>query len=169
MKKMAVIALLVFLPVGAGAADLSTLQSSSMGVTLFFEMNGVLVQEVAKVPRDKMVENEMKSVIDLLAAGSAASGPVVPNKARLETVFLGSGRTAYLNFNENFVTDHPGGITQEILTVAGVCQTVFANFDVDGIRFLVKGSELKTIAGHVDIESVISRPQCDRLSQYRRE
>ncbi len=169
MKKIILLALFAFSPLAASATEPPAAQSPLLGITLFFEADGALAKETANIPRDKLVENEMKSSMDRLAAGSATLEPVLAKSVKLETVFLGADRIAYLNFNENFVADHPGGITQEIITLAGVCQTVFSNFDVDGIRLLAKGKEIKSVAGHVDIESAISRAQCDRFLQYRKE
>lgn len=168
MKRMLFAAILLFLPFKAFAQE-PPVQSPPLNVTLFFEENGALKGEAAKVPSATFVENNVKAVFDRLAEGSQTLGAVLPKTAKLETVLIGEDKTVYLSFNEAFLSDFPGGITQEILTASAICQTVFANFDFPAVQLLVKGKELKTLAGHVDMESPITRPQCGALAKYKRE
>ncbi|MBI5178942.1 MAG: GerMN domain-containing protein [Nitrospinae bacterium] len=144
-------------------------QSPPLAVTLFFEENGDLKGETASLPSGTFVEDNVKAVFDRLAEGSQTLGAVLPKTAKLETVLIGEDKTVYLSFNEAFLADFPGGITQEILTASAICQTVFANFDFPAMQLLVKGKELKTLAGHVDVESPINRAQCGTLAKYKRE
>jgi hypothetical protein len=76
-------------------------------------------------------------------------------------------KTVYLDFNEDLAAKHPGGITMEVLAVASICKTVLSNFDLEAVRLLQKGKELKTIAGHLDVESKITRQKCEALAKFK--
>jgi spore germination protein GerM len=169
MRTAFFMAVCLLLPSFAVAQEPPPPQSPTLGIALFFEADGALKPETATIARDQFTENQIKAAFDLLAAGSKTLGPVLPPAAKVESVLIDGDKTAYLSFNESAAADHPGGITQEILTVGAICQTVLANFNLEGVRILVKGREMKTLAGHLDIESTITRAQCDRLMKYRRD
>lgn len=142
-----------------------------MTVSLYFENAGLLAPETAQIPLGDLLENRVKAAVDRLIAGPAAAPliPTMPKTATLRRVFTGVDRSLYLDFDTNMAAGHPGGITAEILTVASICKTVMANFNADSVMILVEGKEIKTLAGHLDIERPITRAGCETLADYRRE
>ncbi len=142
-----------------------------MTVSLYFENAGMLAPETAQIPLGDLLENRVKEAVNRLIAGPAAAPLTspLPKNAALRRVFTGVDRNLYLDFDMNIVTRHPGGITAEILAVASICKTVMANFNADSVTILVEGKEIKTLAGHLDIERPITRMGCEALAGYRRE
>lgn len=142
-----------------------------MTVSLYFESVGLLAPETAQIPLGDLLENRVKEAINRLIAGPTAAPltPTLPKNATLRRVFTGVDRNLYLDFDMNIVTRHPGGITAEIIAVASICKTAMANFSADSVSILVEGKEIKTLAGHLDIERPISRMGCEALAGYRRE
>ncbi len=142
-----------------------------MTVSLYFENAGLLSPETAQIPLGDLLENRVKEAVNRLIAGPAdtALAATLPKNAALRRVFTGVDRNLYLDFDIDLITRHPGGITAEILSVASICKTVMANFNADSVTILVEGKEIKTVAGHLDIERPITRPGCEALAGYRRE
>ncbi len=142
-----------------------------MTVSLYFENAGVLVPEAAQIPLGDLLENRVKDAVNRLITGPAEPplAPTLPKEAVLRRVFTGVDRNLYLDFDMNLITRHPGGITAEILSVASICKTVMANFNADSVTILVEGKEIKTLAGHLDIERPITRLGCEALAGYRRD
>lgn len=142
-----------------------------MTVSLYFENAGLLVPEAAQIPLGELLENRVKEAVNRLIAGPATAPltATLPKTASLRRVFTGVDRNLYLDFEMNITAQHPGGITAEIISVASICKTVMANFNADSVTILVEGKEIKTLAGHLDIERPITRIGCEALAGYRRE
>lgn len=142
-----------------------------MTVSLYFENAGLLVPETAQIPLGDLLENRVKEAVNRLIAGPATMplSATLPKTAALRRVFTGVDRNLYLDFEMNITAQHPGGITGEIISVASICKTVMANFNADSVTILVEGKEVKTLAGHLDIERPITRIGCEALVAYRRE
>lgn len=186
MKKTALLLFLAATPLSARAETVIPLPSPPpvaapaqqpaggpllMTVSLYFENAGLLAPETAQIPLGDLLENRVKAAVDRLIAGPAAAplAPTMPKTATLRRVFTGVDRSLYLDFDMNMAAGHPGGITAEILTVASICKTVMANFNANSVTILVEGKEVKTLAGHLDIERPITRADCETLADYRRE
>jgi spore germination protein GerM len=171
MKAALTICLFIFAVLPANAEENSTQAQPTnpyKAVSLYFEnVDGQLATEQASIPRDPILEKEIKSAIEFLASGPQKLAPTIPKSAVPETVFLDGQKIVYLDFSQEISTNHPGGITNEIISVASVCKTVLANFEVEGLRILIKGQEAKTLAGHVDLDGIITRQKCDNLARYK--
>ena len=155
----ALTACLLLMPAPAISKDRTGLGTSTREVTLFFDKAGVLKPEIRDIPRNKYVEFEIRAVIEQLIAGSANYGRTVPQSAKINRVFVDSRNIVYLDFNSRFKKDHPGGITCEILTVASITRTIFANFDALAVQILSDGREMKTLAGHLDTLHPLTREE----------
>ncbi len=71
-----------------------------------------LVPEKRYIPREKDPDAQAKRLVNALIEGSK-SGNVntLPSKAGVKDVKIASDRTAYVNFNREFIQNHPGGTT----------------------------------------------------------
>ncbi len=137
-------------------------------ITLFLPgPDGRLTTQTAGVRREAVLEKEIKSALDILSAEWEKAAGAPPKSAKVQTVFIDAQKTVFLAYNEEISARHPGGITMELASAASICKTVLDNYDVDGVRFLQKGKELKTLAGHVDVGSRITRVKCDNLAAFR--
>jgi len=158
----ALTACLLLISVPAISKNPTGLTSSTREVTLFFDKAGVLKPEIRDIHRSKFIESEIRAVIEQLIAGSANYGRTVPQNATINRVFVDSRNIVYLDFNSRFKKDHPGGITCEILTVASIARTIFANFDALGVQILSDGQEMKTLAGHLDTLHPLTRGELQK-------
>lgn len=142
-----------------------------MTVSLYFENAGLLAPETAQIPLGDLLENRVKEAVNRLIAGPSAAPltATLPKTAALRRVFTGVDRNLYLDFDMNITAQHPGGITGEIISTASICKTVMANFNADSVTILVEGKEIKTLAGHLDLERPITRIGCEALAGYRRD
>ncbi len=167
MNRALVLLVLSLLP-AAPPAVAPRARANQRVITLFLPgPDGRLTTEIAGVPREAVLEKEIKSALDMLSAEWEKSAVAPPKSAKVQTVFIDAQKTVYLAYNEEISARHPGGITMEIASAASICKTVLDNYDVDGVRFLQKGKELRTLAGHVDVGSGITRAKCDNMAAFR--
>jgi len=158
----ALTACLLFISAPAISKNQTGLAGSTREVTLFFDNAGVLKPEIRDIPRNKYIEFEIRAVIEQLIGGSTNYGRTVPQNAKINRVFVDSRNIVYLDFNSRLIKDHPGGITCEILTVASITRTIFANFDTLGVQILSDGKEMETLAGHLDTKHPLTRGEVQK-------
>lgn len=77
--------------------------------------------------------------------------PVPPGTA-LRALFVTPAGEAYLDLSRELVAAHPGGSTNELLTIYALVDALTVNLPaVTAVQLLVEGQELDTLAGHVDL------------------
>ena len=104
------------------------------------------------------VEQAKRLVEAQLAAPTAPLASAIPQGTRLRTVFLTSSGDAYIDLSGELQTNHPGGTTNEILTVYTLVSALTANLPaVTGVQILVDGKEVGTLAGHLDLRRPIEQ------------
>lgn len=112
------------------------------------------------VAERRVVENSGDDValgrrlIELLVQGPNDGGSrTLPADARLRAFFIDKAGTAYVDFDAEAFTGHPGGAGAELLSIYAMVDTLGLNVDsVRSVKFLVGGHEAATLAGHVDIK-----------------
>jgi len=106
-------------------------------------------REIAVVP-DPI--NQMGLVVTELIRGSKTGlVPTFPEDTRVKNIFLDDAGTVYVNFSRELQTGFPGGAWTETLTIYSLANTLALNFDdVKRVQLLVEGSEIETLAGHID-------------------
>ena len=76
----------------------------------------------------------------------------------MRTVFLTSAGDAYVDLSAELQSNHPGGTTNEILTVYSLVQALTSNLPaVSGVQILIDGKEVDTLAGHLDLRRPIEQ------------
>ena len=74
-----------------------------------------------------------------------------PDAALLQFYLLADG-TAIADFSENLETETPSGILNEEMAVDSIVRTLGANLsNVRRIKFLIRGQDAETLAGHLDL------------------
>src|SRR5262245_22441570 len=87
-----------------------------------------------------------------LAAAPAPYVSPIPPGTRLKTVFLTSKGEAYVDLSPEVQRNHPGGTTNELLTVYALVDTLTSNLPaISGVQILVDGKEIDSLAGHLDL------------------
>ncbi|PLY01287.1 MAG: hypothetical protein C0623_05570 [Desulfuromonas sp.] len=122
-------------------------------VTLYFASPGglYLVSETRQIGCSDETDC-IRTVVEALASGPVQAGlEVVPAKTLVRSVEVDSG-TAIIDFNQEFVSGHPGGSHSELMTVYALANSVAVNFPhLRQISVLVEGKPVKTLKGHVDL------------------
>lgn len=103
------------------------------------------------------------------AALAPPPGPYVspiPAGTKLRTLFITGKGEAYVDLSGEVQKNHPGGTTNEILTVYSLVDTLTANLPaITGVQLLIDGKETDTLAGHLDLR----RPLEQNLTYANRQ
>jgi spore germination protein GerM len=126
-------------------------------IVLYFadETGTCLKQETRKIPKE---EGLARATINQLIVGPMTSGllPTIPVNTLLEDINIADG-ICTVDFSMELSSEHPGGLTNEELTVYSIVNTLTQFPSVEQVKILVNGKEVKTIAGHVDVSQAMSR------------
>ena len=91
-----------------------------------------------------------------LMAPAPPLASAIPPGTRLRTLFLTSGGDAYIDVTSELQTNHPGGTTNEILTVYSLVSALTSNLPaVTGVQILIDDKEVDSLAGHLDLRRPI--------------
>jgi hypothetical protein len=98
----------------------------------------------------------------IIEAQIAAAPPphvsAIPDGTKLRTVFFAKAGEIYVDLTADVQTNHPGGTTNETLTVYALVSAVTSNLPaVTGVQILVEGKEVDTLAGHLDLRRPIEQ------------
>lgn len=142
------------MPILSETAPKISEKDEKVKISLYFaSMDGEhLVVESREIYRTASEIDQIKqAVMELINGSSKDLVPVIPDGTVLKEVYLDKNGTAYVDFSAEFVQNHPGGSSGEIMTIYGIVNTLCANFsDVKSVRILVEGKEIETISGHLD-------------------
>jgi len=84
----------------------------------------------------------------------------IPRGTRLRAIYVTEQGEAFVDLSGEVTTAHPGGATTELLTVYAIVGALTANLPaITAVQILVNGSEVDTLAGHVDLRHPL---QADR-------
>ena len=82
----------------------------------------------------------------------------IPPGTKLRTLFVTAGGDAYVDLSAEVQANHPGGTTNEILTVYSLVSALTSNLPaVTGVQILIDGKEVDTLAGHLDLRRPIEQ------------
>lgn len=82
----------------------------------------------------------------------------IPAGTRLRSIYLTEANEAFVDLSAEVRSAHPGGLTNEILTVYAVVDALTVNLPaLAGVQILVDGREVDTLAGHVDLRRPLTR------------
>ena len=82
----------------------------------------------------------------------------IPAGTKLRTVFFTKAGEIYVDLSADVQTNHPGGTTNETLTVYALVSALTSNLPaVTSVQILVDGKEVDTLAGHLDLRRPIEQ------------
>lgn len=82
----------------------------------------------------------------------------IPPGTKLRTVFFTKRGEIFVDLSADLQTNHPGGTTNETLTVYALVSALTSNLPaVTGVQILVEGKEVDTLAGHLDLRRPIEQ------------
>ena len=83
---------------------------------------------------------------------------LVPAGTMLRAFYVSDRGDAFVDLSPEVSTMHPGGSTNELLTVYAIVNTVTANLSsVQRVQILIDGKQADTLAGHVDLRRPFER------------
>jgi hypothetical protein len=93
-----------------------------------------------------------------IAPAPAPQVSAIPAGTKLRTVFFTKSGEIYVDLSAEVQANHPGGTTNETLTVYSLVSALTANLPaVTSVQILVEGKEVDTLAGHLDLRRPIEQ------------
>ena len=93
-----------------------------------------------------------------LEAAPAPYLSLIPQGTMLRAFYITDRGDAFVDLSPEVSTMHPGGSTNELLTVYALVNTVTANLSsVQRVQILIGGKQADTLAGHVDLRRPFER------------
>ena len=91
-----------------------------------------------------------------IAAAPEGQVSAIPPGTKLRTVFFTKAGEIYVDLSGDVQANHPGGTTNETLTVYALVSALTSNLPaVTSVQILVDGKEVDTLAGHLDLRRPI--------------
>ena len=142
-------------------APAATTQGGNIKAQLFYlGDDGVSLTAVEReVPfGDNTVEQAKAIVGAQIAPAAAPLVSAIPAGTTLRALFITRGGEAYVDLSRELVSGHPGGSTNELLTIRTLVDVLTTNLPaITAVQLLVDGKELDTLAGHVDLRRPFTR------------
>jgi hypothetical protein len=137
--------------VPAGELPTPTPAPEQQVVLLFIGSDGRLHPELRQVRLPKELDARVRVVVsELLFGPTGGLGPVVPYPAEVNSVFVDSDGSAYVD-----ITAPPApldGSHTELMLVYGVVDSVLLNCpELNAVQILFGGREIDTLTGHLDL------------------
>lgn len=136
--------------------------NGSVNLTVYFprlpDFN--LINEEIKLEGNMDSEEKIKLIIDTLAKGLNKANilDVIPNGSRLNDVYI-QGETAYIDFSQEFVDNHPGGSLGEYNTIYSIVNSITEIEGIENVVFLIDGKKQTTYKGHCQFDIPIYRDE----------
>jgi hypothetical protein len=93
-----------------------------------------------------------------LEAAPAPYLSLIPPGTMLRAFYITERGDAFVDLSPEVSTMHPGGSTNELLTVYAIVNAVTANLSsVERVQILIGGKQVDTLAGHVDLRRPFER------------
>lgn len=151
--------------VAEGTAPAATGTPSTSGrrirARLFYvgEQGTRLVGVEREVPAGDNLDAQARAIITAQVA-PPPEGHVspIPAGTAVRAVFVTPKGEAYVDLTRPVTDAHPGGTTNELLTVYALVHALTANLPaVTAVQILVDGHEVDTLAGHVDLRRPLAQ------------
>jgi spore germination protein GerM len=112
-----------------------------------------------EVPFGENTVEQAKAIVGAQITPPAAPlVSAIPAGTMLRALFITRDGEAYIDLSRELVTGHPGGSTNELLTIRTLVDVLTANLPaITAVQLLVDGRELDTLAGHVDLRRPFTR------------
>jgi spore germination protein GerM len=104
------------------------------------------------------VEQAKRIVEAQIAAPPQTHVSAIPPDTKLRAVFFTKAGDIFVDLSGELRQNHPGGATNEILTVYALVSALTTNLPaVTGVQILVDGREIDSLAGHLDLRRPIGQ------------
>ncbi len=136
------------LPGGAGMLSKS---EDLFSLRMYYPVADHLQIEERRLPRrilpmafaEAVVEQYLKGPVD-------AKASVVPQDAKLLSLYKGSDGVLYVDLSEEFRRNFQGDALTEFLLLKGLYQSIISNVeDIQDVKVLIEDKETETLGGHL--------------------
>jgi hypothetical protein len=113
-----------------------------------------LVASERDVPLAEGAVAQARSILEAQLAAEAPAPLVstIPKGSLLRGLFVSQRNEVFVDLDPAIRTAHPGGTTQELMTVYTIVNAVLTNLpNLQEVQILIGGQEADTLAGHVDL------------------
>lgn len=118
------------------------------------------VAEKIEVEDNINKEEKIELIINRLIKGSDKANliDVMPVGTKVNNIFV-ENNTAYVDFSQDFVDNHPGGSLGEYNTVYSIVNSITEIEGIEQVVFLINGKKQSAYKGHVQFDMPISRDE----------
>lgn len=111
------------------------------------------------VPFADNLEGQARAIIEAqIAPPPEDQLSPIPDGTAVRAVFVTPKGEAYVDLTRPVTDAHPGGTTNELLTVYAIVNALTTNLpSVTSVQILVDGREVDTLAGHVDLRRPLAQ------------
>ncbi|MBI3039183.1 GerMN domain-containing protein [bacterium] len=136
-------------------------EQSGQAMNLYFAAKGQdkLVKEIRRISTgEKTIIAIAINLINELIRGpfSPEARPLISPGSQLRALFFHKG-IFYVDFSREFIENHPGGAQEEVLTIYSIVNTLTELDSKAKVKFLVNGTEIDSLRGHVALRQFITR------------
>jgi spore germination protein GerM len=135
--------------------------TASITATLFYgsQDGQALVAFKTEVPfADDLVAQGREILAMQLEPAPNPYVSVIPEGTTLRAFYVTERGEGFVDLSSEISTNHPGGSFTELLTVYTIVNAVTANLAaVQRVQILIDGTEVDTLAGHVDLRRPLVR------------
>ena len=106
-----------------------------------------------EIPFGEGTAEQARQIVEAqIGPAPAPYGSAIPSGTTLRALYLTERGEAHVDLSAEISTAHPGGTTNEILTVYAIVNALTVNLPaISGVQLLVNGQEVDTLAGHIDL------------------
>ena len=113
-----------------------------------------LVPTEREVPLATDAAAQARAILEAQFAAEAPTAlvPAIPAGTTLRALFVSAQHDVFVDLGPSVRATHPGGSTQELLTVYAIVNAVLTNLPtLQQVQILIDGQEVDTLAGHLDL------------------
>ncbi len=130
--------------------------AQAVTLSLYFADNTrfALLAEQRQLPHPDNPVAFGKTIIRELTTGPRGKHLVrtLPDDDILRTFFIAADKTAYVDFNTDMWTHHPGGVQADMLAIYSIVNSLVLNMaEIDAVKILSLGREPIPTGGHLDL------------------
>lgn len=101
--------------------------------------------------QDALAERAKNLVNALIDGPKSELIPTLPKETELLALYVTKDAIAYVDLGGIITEQHPGGTLTELFTMFSVVNTLALNLEeVERVKILIQGREIKSVAGHID-------------------
>jgi spore germination protein GerM len=124
-------------------------------VFFFGESQGLMKPVVYEIERPRLKEELYSRLLDIMLRGDKNFISPVPEGVKVRSLyFVAEENLLVLDFGDELTARFGGGTTAEMEFVYFIVDNLCFNFkEIKKVKFLVMGNPIKTLGGHLDLES----------------